>query len=93
MITKQVVNLSALQCAKVAAALYFVSALPYALFMQATLGTLPWVSDHRALFFAIFVGVFTVVGFLFSLIGSWIYNLVANRVGGFEFTIAEVGHN
>ncbi len=30
-------------------------------------------------------------GFLGTLLAAWIYNLVAARVGGFEFMTAEVG--
>jgi hypothetical protein len=33
---------------------------------------------------------YLVIGFIFTLIGSWVYNLVAGQVGGFEFTTAEV---
>lgn len=34
---------------------------------------------------------YTVFGFIFTLIGAWIYNLVASKVGGFEYMTAEMG--
>jgi hypothetical protein len=34
---------------------------------------------------------YTLFGFLFSLFGAWIYNLVAKRIGGFEFQTVEIG--
>jgi hypothetical protein len=30
-------------------------------------------------------------GFVFTLFGAWVYNVIAARIGGFEFTTAEVG--
>lgn len=33
---------------------------------------------------------YTVLGFVFTLVGAWVYNLVASYVGGFEFTTLEV---
>ncbi len=85
---KQIIRVSPLQNAKVMAALYFVMSIPFVLFMFALPtpdgASFPWwmviLMPLAYLFF----------GFLFSLLGAWIYNLVAARVGGFEYTAVEV---
>ena len=33
---------------------------------------------------------YLVLGFIFTLVGAWVYNLVAGQVGGLEFTTVEV---
>lgn len=33
---------------------------------------------------------YTMFGFVFALLGAWMYNVAASMVGGFEFTTAEV---
>jgi len=84
---KQIIRISPLQTAKVMAALYFVMSIPFVLLMLALPmppGAMPkWVMMILPLFYV-------VVGFLFSLLGAWIYNLVARTVGGIEYTTADV---
>ncbi|GAB3460644.1 hypothetical protein GCM10027321_20270 [Massilia terrae] len=92
MITKQVVNISALQYAKVAAAVNVIIAVPYAFLLQYSMPE-PWVKEHLWLFILAVAVAFIVVGSLFCLIGAWVYNIIAARIGGFEFTIAEIGQN
>jgi hypothetical protein len=87
---KQIVQVSVLQSAKVMAGIYLVTSIPIgllmALFMSATsqAGASLAVLIMMPLLYAFF-------GFLGSLIAAWVYNLVAARIGGFEFTTAEVG--
>jgi hypothetical protein len=33
---------------------------------------------------------YTVMGFVFTFLGSWIYNGIAGWIGGIEFTISEL---
>jgi len=85
---KQIIRVSPLQNAKVMAVLYFVMSIPFVLIMFAMPtpegAPMPW-------WLFIFMPVaYLFFGFLFSLIGAWIYNLVAARVGGFEYTSVEV---
>jgi len=89
---KQIVQVSILQSAKVMAALYFVISIPFALLMMipAMLSPTPSIGIGMLIMMPIF---YTIFGFLFSLLGAWIYNLVAARIGGFEFQTAEVGVN
>jgi hypothetical protein len=87
---KQIVRVSALQTSKVMAAMYFVISLPIL-----ALSAIPaWLSGQGStMWFMLILGpvLYTLFGFLFTLLGAWIYNLVAERIGGFEFTTAEVG--
>ena len=87
---KQIVQVSILQSAKVMAALYFVISIPFALLMMipAMLSPTPRLGIGMLVMMPIF---YTLFGFLFSLLGAWIYNLVAARIGGFEFQTVEVG--
>ena len=87
---KQIVQVSMLQSAKVMAALYFVISIPFALIMAlATSFTNPTgVGWGMVIVMPVF---YTILGFLFTLLGAWIYNLVAARIGGFEFQTVEVG--
>ena len=84
---KQISHVSPFQSAKVMAVLYFVISLPFALLMLALptpAGAYPgWMVFVLPIAYLVF-------GFLFSLIGAWVYNLVARMVGGFEFTTVEV---
>jgi hypothetical protein len=88
---KQIVRVSILQSAKVAAALYLVISIPLCLSMLIPLmltgGAMAGVSVGMLIALPVF---YTVFGFLFTLIGAWVYNLVASQVGGFEFTTLEV---
>ena len=84
---KQITNISPLQTAKVLAVLYFVITLPFLLLMLVMPGSKqPFISSFLLVmpfFYALF-------GFLFTLFGAWVYNFVAKRVGGIEFTTQEV---
>lgn len=86
---KQVVHISAMQSAKVMAALYLVISIPFGLLMA-----IPMLMGEQpvsVLMLVLMPILYCVIGFVFTLIGAWVYNLVAARIGGFEFTTAEVG--
>ncbi|WP_305823621.1 hypothetical protein [Massilia brevitalea] len=91
---KQVVSVSILQNAKVMAALYFVISLPFTLLM-----TIPaLMGQGQGAGFSIVMLVlmpllYTLIGFVFTLVGAWVYNQIAARIGGFEFTTAEVAND
>jgi len=86
---KQVVSVSILQNAKVMGALYLVISIPLTLFM-----TIPAVLTQGAgvsiLAMILMPLLYTAFGFVFTLFGAWVYNLIAARIGGFEFTTGEV---
>ncbi|RYE96307.1 MAG: hypothetical protein EOO78_21640 [Oxalobacteraceae bacterium] len=81
-------QVSILQSAKVMAALYFVISIPMALLMMIPAMLSPAPSVGMLILMPVF---YTLFGFLFSLFGAWIYNLVAKRIGGFEFQTVEIG--
>lgn len=86
---KQIVQVSVLQSAKVVAGIYVVLAIPiallFALFTMATGQGAAGLMMAAAMVLGYALG-----GFLTSLLGAWIYNLVAARIGGFEFQTMEV---
>jgi len=86
---KQVVSVSILQNAKVMAALYLVLSIPFTLLMiiPALVGQGAGVSVAMLILMPV---LYTLMGFVFTLVGAWVYNVVAARVGGFEFTTVEV---
>jgi hypothetical protein len=88
---KQIVRVSILQSAKVAAALYLVISIPMCLLM---LIPAMWggggVAGVSVVMLIVMPLLYTAFGFVFTLIGAWVYNLVASHVGGFEFTTVEV---
>jgi len=89
---KQVVSVSILQNAKVMAVLYLVISIPFTLLM--IIPTLMGQGQGAGFSLAMLVLMpllYTLIGFVFTLVGAWVYNLVAARIGGFEFTTVEVG--
>lgn len=89
---KQIVRVSVLQSAKVAAALYFVISIPMCLLMliPAMMGAGRIPGFYSVTMLVMMPVMYTVLGFIFTLIGAWVYNLVASYIGGFEFTTVEV---
>lgn len=82
-------RLSVSQCAKMVAALYFVFSLPLLLvfmLLAPLLGQTPF--GFGALI--VFPFLYAFVSYLGGVLCFWIYNLVAHRVGGFEYTAAEI---
>ena len=76
---KQIVQVSVLQSAKVAAGIYFVTAVPAALLMALVTSM---TSQGLSLAMLIVLPlVYALFGFLPSLLGAWVYNLVAARPG------------
>lgn len=86
---KQIKRVSLVQNAKVVAVLYLILSLPVLAIMVAAGGMMNQAAMSVAAML-LFVAVYVVSGFVFALIGGWVYNLVASQVGGFEFTTAEV---
>lgn len=91
---KQVVSVSILQNAKVMAALYLVISLPFTLLMiiPALMGQGQGAGFSLAML-VLMPLLYTLIGFVFTLVGAWVYNQIAARIGGFEFTTAEVAND
>lgn len=89
---KQIVRVSPVQSAKVAAIIYLVTSMPLVLLMLVPNMVAGQIFPGFSIGALILMPVlYTAFGFIFTLIAAGIYNLVASRVGGFEFTTAEVG--
>ena len=87
---KQIRHVSVFQSAKVMAVLFFVISIPFVLIMA-----IPTLLLHRSdtgpgLFMLILMPfLYLVVGFLFSALGAWVYNLVAARIGARLFEVLD----
>ena len=86
---KQLANVSKLQASKVAAVMYLVISVPMVLLMM-----LPMLySDQPGMpmwLLLLLPVLYAVLGFVFTFLAAWVYNLVAARIGGFEYTTVEV---
>jgi hypothetical protein len=88
---KQILSIAPLQTAKIIAALWFVISLPFLFFMGVMMFTMP--GEARAAFggMMLLMPVFYAIsGFIFTLIGAWVYNMLAKRLGGIEYTTQDV---
>jgi hypothetical protein len=88
---KRIKSVSLVQNAKMMAVMYLLLSLPVLAIMAVAGSVLnqPGLSLVSMVFFA---AGYVASGFVFTLIGAWVYNLVASLVGGFEFTTTEVKH-
>jgi len=85
----QIVNVSVAQSAKVVAVLYTVISLPVLLIM-ALAGAFQGNLGVVLLAVVIAPLIYGAITFLFAGLGAWLYNVVARRVGGFEYSIKEM---
>ena len=84
-------NISILQTSKVAAILYALFGLilvPFGCALLA-LGTDDPSYTYIAIFYLCAPVFYAVIGFIFTAIGVWIYNIIAKRIGGVEFTLEQ----
>lgn len=86
---KQILSISPLQTAKVMAVLYFVISLPFLVIMLVSFAFMPEPKASVGMMF-ILPFLYAIFGFIFTVIGAWIYNHVAKWVGGIEFTVSEI---
>lgn len=89
---KQIVNISMMQSAKVVGALYLVISVPFiVLFGLFSMFTGGIGGFFTSLFMIILAPiVYAVMGFIFTLIGAFVYNIVASKIGGLEYTSNDV---
>lgn len=87
---KQIVFIAPRQTAKVIAILWIAFTLPFVAAMALALfasGAPNRPNPASLLIFPLLYGVF---GYLFTLIGAWLYNQVARRFGGIEYETSEM---
>jgi hypothetical protein len=87
---KQIVSVAILQNARVMAALYFVISIPLVVMMAIPVLMAEGVGPSL-LAMVLMPVLYTALGFVLTLFGAWVYNVVAARTGGFEFTTVEIG--
>ena len=87
---KQIQRVSLVQNAKMIAVLYLVMSLPVLLVVWAFGSMMGGPAGVSTLAMVVFPLAYALSGFIFTLIGALLYNMVASMVGGFEFTTKEV---
>ncbi len=86
---KRIVRIAPFQAGKVMAVLYAIVSIPFAVIM-AIMASFGHGGGGASVLFAIAIPViYLVVGFVFSIIGAWLYNVVARWTGGLEFVTEE----
>ncbi len=86
---KQITSISPLQAAKVSALLYFILTIPFVVLMAIGFSMSPASNHFPIVMIFIMPFAYAIAGFIFTILGAWIYNLVAKWVGGIEFTTSE----
>ena len=86
---KQIVNISPFQTAKVIALLYLVISLPFVVLFAITFSFSPNPKAPMMGMLIFMPIIYMVFGFIFTIIGAWVYNIVAKWVGGIEYTTSE----
>lgn len=87
---KQITSISLVQTAKVAAVMYFVLGLIGVVFTLLMSLIAPATQTTGLLFALLAPFLWAFFGFIFVFVACWIYNQIAKRVGGIEFTTSEV---
>lgn len=82
---KQIINISPFQTAKVFAVLYFVMTLPFIALLAIMFSFSPRPGPSLG-FLLVLPFAYMIFGFIFTVLASWVYNLVAGWVGGIEYT-------
>ncbi|WP_041741054.1 DUF3566 domain-containing protein [Collimonas fungivorans] len=87
---KQILSISPVQTAKVVALLYFAISFPIFVLMSLFFLIVPGTKAPMMVPMLVLPFIYLVVGFVFTVIGAWVYNLIAKWVGGIEFTTADI---
>lgn len=84
---KQIIRVTPIQTAKVAAVMCFLLSIPMVVFMVMSFAFAPMPTPGFGFgFMILFPVLYLVFGFVFTAIAAWIYNLAAGWVGGVEYT-------
>lgn len=87
---KQITNISPVQTAKVFAVLYFVMSIPVVALMAITAAASPAQARPPLGFIFALPFIYLIFGFIFTVLGAWVYNKVAGWIGGIEYTSHEL---
>lgn len=87
---KRIKRIGVVQTAKVAAVIYFliiaIVAIPFGL-ISIAFGGFYGIGHWEAILFLFIPFFYALVAFVFTVIGCWVYNLIAKRIGGIEVEI------
>ena len=86
---KRIVRVSPIQAGKVLAVLYGILSVPVALIMIIASSFGGGHGGVSILFSLAIPVIYVVLGFIFTLIAAWLYNVVAKWTGGIEFDSEE----
>ncbi len=87
---KRITRVSPIQMGKVAAVLYFFLSIPF-MFISGIMSMFVPGEERMPAFFIFAAPVlYVVLGFVFTAVGSFLYNLAARFTGGIEFVSEEV---
>ena len=88
---KSITRIGPVSAAKVMALLYFFISIPFALIMAVVSHFAPPGEDRFGIAMVIIMPIlYAAFGFIFTLIGAWLYNVIAAMVGGIEYISEEV---
>lgn len=87
---KQITHVSVLQTAKVAAVMWFVMSV--LMIVVVAIPTMMISGQMRMPGFMLVVMplIYVGFGFVFTVIGAWVYNVTASIIGGVEFTTTDI---
>lgn len=85
---KQIASISLVQTAKVAAIIYFILGIVGFVFLL--IATMVGARSGGIAIALLTPFLYAFFGFVFVFVGGWIYNQVAKRFGGVEFTVVDV---
>ena len=86
---RQITRIGPLQAAKVAAVLYFIMGCVFVPFLAVPVLMGGERTGPGLLFVLAMPVLYCVLGFVFVMLGAWLYNVVAGLVGGIEVTLDE----
>jgi hypothetical protein len=87
--TKQLMHVAPRQAAKVMALLWIAITIPFVLLMAVGILASGAPNKPNPAVFLLFPLLYGVFGYLFTLLGASVYNVVARRFGGIEFTTSD----
>lgn len=88
---QQIKHISVVQTSKVIAILYVLIALIYSFIIALIVAFSPAKMEAMRMMYILFMPILMgILSFLMMLFFCWLYNVVANWVGGIEFTVEEV---
>lgn len=87
---RQIKHVAVGQCGKVMAGIYLIIAIPMVAFMLLRTSMSNGTSSFGIGGAIFMVVLYPLLGYLSGVVGAWLYNLVAARIGGIEYTTVDV---